>query len=112
MRAMLLTGEHRAQRARVGRRVTAGQLMCAAQIEAVVRRAADFRLDLAGPYVEHGEGTERRGLIPALRAVDHEGALDGQPGQRFGHELRGGQVERLSLIHISEPTRLLSTTYA
>ena len=94
MRTLALTGEYGAQFPRVRRRITAGEIARAAQVESVIRRTAHPAFHGARPHVEHGERPERRGFVPAFRAMNHEGALDRQPGQRLGHELRGGQIER------------------
>ena len=58
--------EHRAQRARIRRGIAAGQVARAAQVEPVVGRAADLRLHLAGPHVEHGERARAAWARPSL----------------------------------------------
>ena len=90
VRAAVLTVEHRAQRPRVVRGVAAGEI---APPRSGRGRSRDGSAHLArstwpGRTSSTVNGPSGVGSSQPARAVDDEGALDRQPGQRVGHELR------------------------
>src|SRR5690606_29779034 len=94
VRGRVLAGERGLEPLCILGRVAADERLGRARLDAVIRRIADLALDIAGTDVEADEGAHRRRLVPALRAVDHERALDLHARERFGHELRHRLAER------------------
>ena len=69
-------------------RIAARQIPRRARLEPVVSRIARLDIHSSRPHIEQQERADRRRLVPALRAMNDERALDVEPGERLRHELR------------------------
>src|SRR5579863_7330977 len=88
MGAPILSIQHCLERPRVVARITTRQAGCQAALQSVIRGITYLDVDPTRLHVEDEERTECRGLIPTLRAMNDERALDRHGAQRLGNELR------------------------
>ena len=69
MRSPILAIQHRFERLRVKRRITAGQICRRTSRQTIIQRISALLDDLARLYIEKNKTADRRRLIPARDAL-------------------------------------------